>query len=251
MNWDLVEQELAAAFQTVAAEADGARVLVPQAPLDLQEVFRDAEEPDDRENEELEAYFYDEFDSVDPRGLLACRWPLSRVLGFEWASMGPMCWFSTLDLFDLGGSRTLVGLNHEEQDYVVLAAVEGGAAGWSLLFPALCEDNGGRYDVYLFGSLPSETENYRRDLVPKAVVREGYRNWLDSEQDGWWMFQESVIKYAAGAAHSSPVERVMARAQVDFGFLDTPPMPNDEFDQNRREFLLDLVLHALHREESG
>lgn len=39
--------------------------------------------------------------------------------------MGPMCWYSTLDLIDLGGGRTLAGLDHEEQDYVIVAAIEG------------------------------------------------------------------------------------------------------------------------------
>lgn len=72
---------------------------------------------------------------------------------------------------------------------------------------------------------------------------------LDSEHDGWWMFEESVVKYAAAAAHSSLVERVMAHSKVNFDFLDTHPTPNDEFDQSRREFLLDLYLTHSYSEQ--
>jgi hypothetical protein len=123
---------------------------------------------------------------------------------------------------------------------VLFAGLEGGTAAWSVLFPDLCESNGERFGVRLFGSLPTQTENNRLDLLPRAVVRNAYSRWLDSEPDGWWMFQESIVKDAAQAAHSSAVERVMAQSQVDFGFLDTPPLPNDQFDQNRREVLLGL-----------
>jgi hypothetical protein len=224
MKWDLVEQELATAFQTVVAEAGGARVLMSESRVDLDSVLGRAEEPGDREQEDLGEFFSEDFDRVDPRGLLGCRWPVSVVLGFEW--MGLFLDGASLDQFDLGGGRALVGLGIDELDYQTVALVEGGAAGWSLLFPGLCESNGERYGVDLFTSLPGTTENRRPDLLPMAVVREGYRRWLDI---GFFDYDWRSL-----------AENIMGRAELGPGFFDTPGALNNKFDQNQREFLLDL-----------
>jgi hypothetical protein len=47
----------------------------------------------------------------------------------------------------------------------------------------------------------------------------------------------------------SPSRVILSAHQMDFDFLDTPPMPNDEFDQNRREFLLDLYFAHSYSEQ--
>ena len=44
---------------------------------------------------------------------------------------------------------------------------------------------------------------------------------------------------------------MIGHIEVDFDFLDTPPVANDEFDENRREFLLDLYFTHCYGEESG
>jgi hypothetical protein len=247
MKWAEFEQQLGAAFREVVAEVEGDRVLIPDTPFNLNDALLLAVEPKDCAQEDLAQFFRGlEAGEEGPRSvradmLLSEHAGLSEVIAFEWASMGPMCWYSRIGRLDFAAGRSYACLNHEDEPLLAFAAVEGGRAGWSWLFSDVCASNGERYGVGLFGSVPGDTHNRLPDLLPETIVREAYGRWLDINDDGWWWFEQEIVPDAAHASHSSEIERTIARSTVDLeAILNAEPQRNDAFDQTRRRFLLDL-----------
>jgi hypothetical protein len=188
VRWDLVERRLETAFAMPRHEASAGRILVAVNALDLDEVLTEARETREESGEH-----------GAPVELLEEERSFGPVLGFEWQSMGPMSWYSTLRMVDLGGDQAYACICHEEAPSLAFAAIrpkdEPGL--WSALFRELVATNGSAYDVGLFGSLPGETENFRPDLVPETVVRKAYRAWLDNVEDGWWGLNEHIAAMRA------------------------------------------------------
>lgn len=180
MRWVSAIERIEGAFDrgsTRLVVADGT-VTVPAGGLDLDAVMREAAETED----ELERW---------SEGLCNDR-TLRRVLGFEWATLGPMSWFVGLDILDLGTPRAYLCVDQRdlegEQPCPIVAAVEPKSEPslWSALLVDLITTNGADYGVDLFGDLPTETVNHAPGLLPEAMVREAYSRWLDAATWSGW-----------------------------------------------------------------
>jgi hypothetical protein len=187
VNWDSVERELRTGFGKTVADLSGTRVLVPSERFDVVAVLAAAEEPHDRDHDEslYPLLSLDDEDSWPARDLLAIRWPLQTVIGFEWpdAITGQTL---SVDALVLADEFTCVFVGGMDQRYATVAAIAGTPTdAWSWLFEDMCATNGDRYGMPLFGSPPTWIDNHSPDLVPEEAVRRGLRRWLDEWAQGW------------------------------------------------------------------
>ena len=92
----------------------------------------------------------------------------------------------------------------------------------SRLFTRIVHNNGAAFGVHLFGSLPTETTNWLPELVPEAVLKRPYFDWLEwaeqVEGSAWLSLEESLI---AHELEPNP----MARAFAAFRSLPSPSEP--------------------------
>lgn len=241
MRWQKIEDALNRRFERQRLETESGRAFAGRA-LDLDQTLGKAFETE----EEREALDYES--ALD---VLQRQWPVKAVLGFEWQSLGPMVWFSTLGLLDVGG-RSYVYLNHEERPLVVLGAIEpeNDQATLCALFTVLCEKN-----EIEFWSFPSKTENYRPDLIPKSGVSRGYWAWLetgDPERRGWESIADLVQSKRVG---EGPMEYALGALREGL----TPPADpsqtaqaaHDRDEEARRRLLNDYLDYCYREEDVG
>jgi len=123
-------------------------------------------------------------------------WPCELLIGFEWD--GFLSWFSGLYLLDVDNECVYLCQLLEEQRLRAIAAIpsRNDRKLYSAFFKSLIDQNGRAYNVYVLGSLPTQTENFRPDLIPSSAVKEGYRLWQNwAEENGlssWLDLLESV-----------------------------------------------------------
>src|SRR5579885_628486 len=145
--------------------------------------------------------------------LLEQRYQPLHWFDFEWDSIGPMSWGSTLYLLKRDDRSSIACLLHEEQPVYLLGIVEpdDDPLLLSRLFTRIVENNGNGLGVDLFGSLPILTINWRPDLVPQPVVKQAYwdwQEWCEQKEGSAWINLEQTL--AIYELEPNPMKRAFA-----------------------------------------
>ena len=118
-----------------------------------------------------------------------------------------------------------------EEPLRVIAAVEPKDSRLALsdLFRSLIRENGVSYQVELFGSLPTRTTNYRPDLIPAAVIKEGYWDWMEWASSGgvdsWANLRDGVIRKAIDPGPLVPMGKLLS--ELARFAKHVPPRPEE------------------------
>lgn len=183
-NLTLVEERLSHAFAGKPNALGGGSIVWRRQPALLWRYLEESLEEEEREEHGGLEYW-----PGSVAELLEGR--LHPLLSFYWGGWGPMSWVAGLEVLQLERSAYLC-LWDERESYRALARLER----WNdrpLLSQAVREllrANGQRQGVAVFGSLPSETTNKRPDLIPTAVLKQAYFDWLqwqEAQQGTAWL----------------------------------------------------------------
>ena len=254
MRWAQVEEQLTRTLADVRRQTTHESVFAPAEPVNLHKLLVGALEPGDEETYDVDGLDSDHWPGT-ALALLQQRWTLDHAFAWEWQSLGPMVWYSTLGWIDIGDGRDYVYLCHEEAPLRAIAAVEPAQteAAWSWLFTDLCRSNGNPYGVDLFGSLPGETTNFAPHLVPSREVWKAYELWLDEGDPdgfGWDGLARDVI---GREVYSTPYERAMA-VLADVPQLDDPAaidqyLHADPLPETSRQLILQEYFNRQYTED--
>ena len=120
---------------------------------------------------------------------------LHDLLFFYWESLGPMSWVAGLQILALGERGYLVYWN-ELESYRAVAMLEP----WqdelvvSSAVKEILRRNGRPHGIDMFGSIPLETMNRLPGLLPDAVVKQAYFDFLQWQErvegDAWALLSE-------------------------------------------------------------
>ncbi|NWG14804.1 MAG: hypothetical protein HXY20_14860 [Acidobacteria bacterium] len=161
------------------------RILLPSSPPDLEEVIQAAVETEqDQET----------FEGDGPEAVAAeIGREFTRLVAFYWQSLGPMVWECCIDLLNVGNGKNIVCLKQDGWPRrQAIAALKGRPERplVTALFRNLLKENGAAFGVGLFGSLPSNTDNFNEKLIPEETIRRCYwdwMNWAERELDADWI----------------------------------------------------------------
>jgi hypothetical protein len=211
IDWTQFDATLAAAFCERRVKVGDGIVLTgaERRPL-LGHELLGASSDTPEEREEIATY---EWWPASILELLEQRYRPEQWFGFYWDSIGPMSWSSSLWLLHRDGGSSIVALLHEEQPFYLLGLVDPDDDPLLLspLFSEIVKENGRGFGVDLFGSLPIETTNWRPDLVPQAVVKQSYWDWMEwaeeVEGSAWVNLEETLAIYEL---EPNPMKRAFA-----------------------------------------
>ncbi len=98
--------------------------------------------------------------------------------------------------------------------YPVFAAVDAKAHPRTIAacIARLLADNGERYGLQIFGSLPTMTENHHPETIDRSAIETAYGSWMDwAERTGWadnlWISLSEDLRHRAES--SNPMERAL------------------------------------------
>ncbi len=167
---------------------------------------------------------------------------LRDLLFFYWESLGPMSWIAGLQVLELGGRGYLVYWN-ELESYRAVAMLEP----WrdelvvSAAVKEILRKNGRPHGVELFGSIPAETTNRIPSLLPTAVVRQAYFDFLQWQErvegDAWFYLSEEHFGRIVEPNHLQRSLDILHRAADHW--LDDREDESDDFDDDYRQRLFD------------
>ncbi len=173
MNKEKANSLIEEAFKNPRAKLYHESILIPSKPVDLETVVRAAIETSDEE-EDLDSEGHEAiFEQIG--------WPNDRIVAFYWQSWAPMVWECYLNSLRLPDGTELIWLYQDFEPFrqgIAVVRKPSNRAVMSAFFKALIEENGAMFGVELFGSLPSNTDNRREELIPENVVRAAYWKWL-------------------------------------------------------------------------
>jgi len=128
--------------------------------------------------------------------ILEEHWETTDALSFEWDSLGPMTWLTSVSLLSCGTQGSLVLYIQDDSPALILARLrpKRSAAAYAAFFESLICRNGEAYGLGVFGSLPS------RASLPSLLRREAatrvfgeWLDWAESEgQSSWGEFAQSI-----------------------------------------------------------
>ena len=179
MDLEGVEARLRRAFRAKPQVLGEARIIWRRKPVLLWEYLEDA-----LEGEELEQYA-DTLESWPAHVMQLLDGHLHSLLGFFWDASGPTSWVAGLQVLELGERGYLVYWN-EAGSYQAVAALEP----WqnelvvSAAVKEILRHNGLPHGLTLFGSVPTETTNWMPRLLPTAVVKQAYFDFLQWQESG-------------------------------------------------------------------
>jgi hypothetical protein len=170
---------------------------------------------------------------------------LRDLLFFYWDGLGPTSSVAGLQVLELGQRSYLVCWN-EIQSYQAVAALEG----WrdklvvSAAVKEILRQNGWPHGIGLFGSVPTETTNRIPELLPEAVVRQAYFDflqWQEREQrDAWACLAQEHFGRIVEPNHLQRSLDILHRAAEDPDqWLEELEAESEELDDAFRQRLFD------------
>ncbi len=147
-------------------------------------------------------------------GALHDEWSAIEVVVWEWVGRASS-WSGSLSTFEASDGRHYVARFLDGEPYLVVGAITPAPtrASFVALFRQLMKDNGEEYGIDMLGSLPASTELHRPDLLPREVLTEIYREWVESAE-------------AAGTPAWTDLEEQLEDMELD---------EEDEFDDDDAE----------------
>jgi hypothetical protein len=252
VDWQRMERALDAAFHIPKLTLPEGRVLRATEPTKFLELVSSAVEGEE-EVEELE--------SEGLASAVAERWQMEDLLEFEWESGGPMSSFADLVVLRVGRPRIFVGTYQEalqeagEDPWLVLAAIEPADSSvvMSEFVRDLIGDDGRGYGLEVFfGGLPSNTRNFRPDLIPAEVVKASYWSWMEwASKDGldvWTDLRDDALRKAMDPRVLRPFVETFLEA---WGNVDRKPLRDREgaaLSESDRQRILDNYFSQTYRE---
>jgi hypothetical protein len=181
MDLERLEARLARAFRARPQVLGEARIIWRRKPVLLWQYLEDVLDGE----EELERYA-DTLESWPAHVMELLDGHLHDLLFFYWDGLGPTSSVAGLQVLDLGGRGYLVYWD-ELESYRAVAALER----WrdelvvSAVVKEVLRKNGWPHGLGLFGSVPTETTNRMPSLLPEAVVKQAYFDFLQwHEREG-------------------------------------------------------------------
>lgn len=168
---------------------------------------------------------------------------LHDLLFFYWDGLGPTSSVAGLQMLELGGRGYLAYWN-ETESYQAVAALEG----WrdelvlSAAVKEILRKNGWPHGIGMFGSVPTETTNRMPNLLPEAVVRQAYFDflqWQERDQgDAWALLAEEHFGRIVEPNHLRRSLDILHRA-VEDSWLEDLEAESSGFDDDFRQRLFD------------
>jgi hypothetical protein len=183
MDWDGLARRLREACSRVVARGDGWVCYAPVGgAIDVRELIVECASGAD-----LDAWAPMHGDLRDEdvlpggtAGVLHDQWESWDVVVWEWVGRRSS-WGGSMGVFDAGDGREYVARFKEDSPYLVVGAIAPAAspAAFQAFIRDLFADNGSAYGIDALGSLPASTELHRPDLLPREVIEEVYRRWME------------------------------------------------------------------------
>jgi hypothetical protein len=137
---------------------------------------------------------------------------LVDVLSFTWLGETPLAFSAAVKMLDLG-ERGYLCVWNECHSFLAVARLDP----WqdelvlSAAVKQLLHENGRRYGLEVFGSIPHETVNFRPELVFTAVVKQAYFDWLQ-----WaWKDPPPSRAWARVSSEPTPADEWLAVARAE------------------------------------